>query len=259
MVRFCSISSGSRGNAIFVSDGKTRIMIDCGISGAKLQKGLSLIDERCEDIDAVLITHEHNDHIGGVGVLHRMSGADIYANELTMAAAERSFGKVNPGCICTFDDDFSIGDISVMPFKTSHDSVRSVGYRLSVGGESVAVATDMGIVNDRTKKALLGCKNVLLESNHDINMLKNGPYPYKLKERILSEGGHLSNDDASVFACELVKNGCEKIVLGHLSEENNLVSLAYSKTNEAFLSEGIQTDKDVSLQVARLMAVKVIL
>lgn len=261
MLRFYSISSCSRANAVLVSSEKTNILIDCGLSGKKLSQALDLIDMHMEDIDAILVTHEHSDHIAGVGVAARMAKAKVYANGPTWEVMESTLGTLPEENKLVFDSGrtFEIGDIAVSGFRTPHDAAASVGYTLAAGGKKVAVATDMGHITDNARAALLGCDAVMLESNHDIKMLQNGTYPASLKRRILSEYGHLSNPDCAAFAVELVKNGTTSITLSHLSEENNLPAIAYKETCLALQQAGVDVEKDLRLSVARCMSLKQIL
>ncbi len=261
MLRFYSISSGSRGNAVLVSSKKTNILIDCGLSGKKLAQALSLVDMSVKDLDAVLVTHEHSDHIAGVGVAARMADASVYANGPTWEAMEGAVGALPEKNMLVFDTgrEFEIGDIAVKSFHTPHDAAYSVGYTLAAEGKKVAVATDMGHITDAARAALTGCNAVMLESNHDLRMLQNGRYPAALKRRILSEVGHLSNPDCAAFAVELAKSGTTALALSHLSEDNNLPELAYRESYLALQNAGVDPEKDVQLSVAKMMCLKQIL
>ncbi len=258
MVRFYSLSSGSRGNAMLVSSKKTNILIDCGLSGKKLGQALGLLDMSVQDLDAILVTHEHSDHICGVGVAARMADAAVYANGPTWEAMEQSIGAIKENHMLVFDTGrpFEVGDIGVCSFATPHDAASSVGYTFEVGNKKVAIATDMGHVTETARAALLGCDAVMLESNHDLRMLKNGAYPPHLKQRILSGVGHLSNPDCAKFAVELVQNGTTALTLAHLSEDNNLPELAYKETFLALQNTGINPETDVQLSVAKMMCLK---
>lgn len=260
-MRFCSISSGSRGNAVLVSSAKTNILIDCGLSGKKLGQALALLDMSVQDLDAILVTHEHSDHVCGVGVAARMANAAVYANGPTWEAMERSVGALKENRMLVFDTGrpFEVGDIGVCSFATPHDAAASVGYTFAVDGKKIAIATDMGHVTETARTALLGCDAVMLESNHDLRMLKNGAYPAHLKQRILSQVGHLSNPDCASFAAELVQSGTTALTLAHLSEDNNLPALAYKETYLALQNAGVNPEKDVQLSVAKMMCLKQIL
>lgn len=261
MLRFYSLTSGSRANAVLVAGEKTNILIDCGLSGKKLEQALALVDFSLSDINAVLVTHEHSDHVSGVGICARAAKAPVYANGLTWEAMEQAVGKLPEAHMLVVDagKPFCIGDIEVAGFLTPHDAASSMGYTLTDGKTKVAVATDMGHITAAARSALLGCDAVMLESNHDVKMLQNGSYPAQLKRRILSEVGHLSNEVSAAFAVELVQSGTSHITLSHLSEENNRPELAWRETCGALYAAGIDPEKDVQLAVARCMCVKQIL
>ncbi len=226
MVKFVSLVSGSSGNATFLSDNKTKILVDCGMSGKALEKSLSDIGERASEISALLITHEHIDHVKGAGIISRRYNIPIYTTTGTHNAMD--IGKVADENIRIVSDDFEIGSIGVKAFSIPHDAAEPVGYSFFTGGEKVSVATDIGHMTDELMKSLRGSNRILLESNHDVEMLRLGSYPYSLKQRILGANGHLSNDTAAEVAAVLANNGTHSIMLGHLSEENNYPQIAYN-------------------------------
>ncbi len=242
MVKFYSLFSGSSGNSSFVSDGKTNILIDCGHNGKTVIRALSEININPEDIDAILITHEHTDHIQGAGVFSRKYDVPIYATKKTWEAIFSSrfnIGKIdnkNIRFVETFTD-FTIGTLNIYAFNTPHDSADPVGYNIYADGKKLSVATDMGKVDKDVVECLLGSESILLESNHDIDMLKNGIYPYYLKQRILGIKGHLSNESCAETAVKLVKSGTTRLVLGHLSKENNFPELAMKSAEIAMMVE----------------------
>lgn len=206
-------------------------------------------------IKAIFVTHEHTDHIGALRVFASKFSVPVYATEGTLNALAKS------GCIngkfkaeIINNNGTEINGMLVKPFKTSHDSAQSCGYTVNMPyGEKLAVATDTGCITDEMRSALAGCDLVLLESNHDRTMLKNGGYPYYLKQRILSDIGHLSNDDCAEFAKYLVHNGTKRIVLGHLSRENNDPALAFETTNNALGAAGLLENEDYQLYVAPVL------
>lgn len=252
-----SLRSGSRGNAALVFADDTKILVDCGISGKAAEAALSEIDVKPADIDAIVITHEHIDHISGVGVMMRRYNLPVWANRETWSAMCGQIGRADENLVKIFEDNenFEVGSIDVCPFSIPHDAANPVGYSFVRGEEKVAVATDIGELKKEMFAALRGSKTVLLESNHDVNMLEIGSYPLHLKRRIKGCLGHLSNDDAATAAEFLVKLGTKNILLGHLSEENNYPELA-KRTVECALSEaGIKTGYDVLLGVAGRNAV----
>lgn len=250
MNTFVSLISGSSGNATFVSDGRTNILIDCGMSGAKLKEALHAIDVMPESIDALLVTHEHIDHTRGAGVISRRYNIPVFATEGThkgMDAGNISEENIH---IIKADSEFEIGTIAITPFSIPHDASDPVGYTLNAGGEKYSLATDIGKMTNDILDHIIGSKKVLLESNHDIEMLKCGTYPFPLKQRILSDRGHLSNEFAAKTALYLVQNGTEHIMLGHLSKENNRPEIAMLETYNLLTQSGVNVGGDMTLKVA---------
>ncbi len=255
MIKFYSLASGSSGNCSVISNGNTSILIDCGINGKTCENRLADIKINPESIDAILVTHEHTDHISGIGVMSRRYNIPIYANEKTWQGIFNSkfnIGKISQENIKNIKSDieFEIGTMGICAFNTPHDSAESVGYNIFVESDKYSVATDMGRVDKGVVARLLGSKSVLLESNHDVDMLKNGIYPYWLKQRILGEFGHLSNESCAKIAVCLAKNGTKNIVLGHLSSENNSPNKAYSTVEGVLKENSAIVGGDISLAVA---------
>lgn len=230
-MRLCSIASGSSGNCIYTGSEKTHLLVDAGLSAKKVEEGLKKLQVEGKDLKGLLLTHEHSDHVKGVGILARRYGLAVYATAGTIARLKRmkSLGKIDEGLyhVIKADQKFMIGDVEVEPFRVSHDAAEPVAYRFCCGGKCAAVATDMGRYNDYIVEKLKKLDVLLLEANHDIQMLEVGPYPYPLKQRILGEWGHLSNESAGQLLCRVLHDGMKKIYLGHLSKENNYVELAY--------------------------------
>ncbi len=237
-MKICTLVSGSSGNSTYISDGKTSVLVDVGVTGKKIEEELAGIGVKGEELDAILVTHEHIDHVCGVGVVARKYGIPVYANLATMKWLDSNgyFKRIMPENLIVFenDSDFMCGTLLVHSFSTPHDAIDPVGYRFTSCGVSVAVSTDIGEITENVRKNTLGCAAVVLEANHDVEMLKNGPYPYPLKKRILGDHGHLSNSNSAIFARELAENGTKTIILGHLSNENNTPEIAY-KTVESVL------------------------
>ena len=235
-MKFCPVTSGSSGNCIYIGSDAHSVLIDAGVSGRRIEAGLNTIDQTTGDIDGLLITHEHADHIKGVGVLARRFGIPIYTTEGTAKAmSERvSLGKIPEGRIHIIreDEPFSVGDLTVTAFAVSHDAAQPVGFRVESGGKSCAVATDMGEYTEYTLGHLQELDVLLLEANHDLHMLQAGPYPYYLKRRIMGEKGHLSNDDAGRMLCRLLHDDIRHVYLGHLSRENNYEALAFETVSQ---------------------------
>lgn len=230
-MQLLSIASGSSGNSIFVSSEQTRVLVDAGISNKRIEEGLRGINLAGNDIDALLITHEHSDHIRGLGVLLRKYGLPVYATKGTIQAIMKDFtlGDFPTGLLNAIypDDIFEIGDFRIRPFHTHHDAADPVGYRLSDGKKTVTISTDLGHYDSYIIDSLKESDALLIESNHDIKMLEAGPYPYYLKRRILSDYGHLSNENCGKLICEVMNTHLDHIILGHLSKENNYPELAY--------------------------------
>lgn len=229
-MKFCSIASGSSGNCIFIGSDKTSVLVDAGISGKRIEEGLNNINMTTGDIDGILVTHEHSDHIKGLGILARRYGIPIYATMGTIGELKnmKSLGKVSDDLfnVIKADREFQVGDIKVDPMEISHDAAEPVGYVVRVGDKKAAVATDMGVYNEDTVEHLKDLDVLLLESNHDLHMLQVGNYPYYLKRRIMGEKGHLSNEDAGHLLTKVLHDDMRYIFLGHLSRENNYEELA---------------------------------
>lgn len=230
-MEFCSIASGSSGNCIYVGTQSTNLLVDTGISKKRVEIGLNAIGRSCQDIDGILITHEHSDHICGLGVLSRKYHIPIYATKGTIDAIKgySSLGKIDEELFIPIKEDeaFCIKDLSVNPMKISHDAAQPVAYRFKHGRKKIAIATDMGTYNDYVVESLKGMDALFIEANHDVNMLQVGPYPYSLKQRILGDRGHLSNELTGRLLGLLAHDKLQNVVLGHLSKENNLPQLAY--------------------------------
>ena len=249
MVNFLSLTSGSSGNASFISDGVTNILIDCGMSGSALAASLSQIDVKMEDIDAVLITHEHSDHIKGLGVIARRHKIPVYATFKTFSAM-KNIGEFDDSLKNAISDELEIGNIGIKAFSIPHDAADPVGYNFFIDNTKYSLATDIGKMNDDVFTSIKGSKYIILESNHDIDILRLGSYPYPLKQRILGEKGHLSNDDAAKTALALAKSGTEHFMLAHLSRENNMPEIAKLTTENTFSKNNIILNRDVTLRVA---------
>ena len=229
--------------------------MDAGISGKRIEEGLRSLDMTTGDMDAILVTHEHSDHIRGLGVLARRYGIPVYATQGTINEMKNmtSLGKIREDLFHPVQAGqmFTIGDIAVYPFSISHDAAEPVGYRIEHNGHSAAVATDMGCYNDQLIRTLSGLDVLLLESNHDVHMLEAGPYPYYLKRRILSDRGHLSNDAAGDLLGKVLHDNIRHIFLGHLSQQNNYEALAYETVcAEVTMGDNPYSSKDFHISIA---------
>ena len=256
MALFCPLYSGSSGNCVYLDSGKTKVLIDLGVSCRAAVTALSSLDVDPKDLSAILITHEHSDHIKGLGVISRKYGIPIYTTGGTADAMLRmkSLGKMPEGLIHEIreDEPFEIKDLTVNPFTISHDAAQPVGYRLECGEHSVGIATDLGKYNDYIVKNLENLDAVLLEANHDIRMLQVGKYPYYLKQRILGDRGHLSNENAGRLLCRILHDNLKAVFLGHLSRENNYEELAYETVcSEVTLGDNPYRSRDFKIQVAK--------
>lgn len=227
----CSIASGSSGNCIFAGSDTTSLLIDTGISGKRVGQGLKEIGRSPQELDGILVTHEHSDHISGLGVISRRYGLPIYATKGTLEAIAscKSLGKISGSLFreITPQQDFVIGDITITPIPISHDAAQPTAYLLRRAQKSMAVITDLGTYDDALVRQLQRLDVLFLEANHDIHMLQAGRYPYYLKQRILGDRGHLSNEASGRLLNELLHDSFKAVMLGHLSKENNYESLAY--------------------------------
>lgn len=231
-MRLTAIASGSSGNCIYVGSDTTHLLVDVGISGKKVIEGVNSLDLDIKDIDGILITHEHSDHIAGLGVIARKYSIPMYTTPGTKAAIldpRSKVGDIDEDLICEIypDDRLTIKDIVINPMRISHDANDPVAYRFKSEGRSCAVCTDLGCFDDYTVESLKNMNALFLEANHDVRMLEVGPYPYYLKRRILGDHGHLSNESCGSLLSRILNDELKGVFLGHLSKENNLPELAY--------------------------------
>lgn len=252
MINFSTLYSSSSGNCTLISDGDTNILIDAGVSCAKIIAALSKVGVMPEEIDAILVTHEHSDHISGIRVFSKRYNTPIYANAAVMeyilnGTSDIRVGKAN---IISPMSTFDIRSLKIKAFPTPHDSVSPVGYSVLAEGKKYCVCTDTGTVTKSMLVNLSGSEAVVIEANHDEMMLKKGAYPYSLKKRILSDSGHLSNDKCAWLATQLAIWGTKKIILGHLSEHNNTEEKAFLTVKNMLENNGIKVGTDILLKVA---------
>lgn len=252
MFKAIPLFSGSSGNCVYLQYNDEEILIDAGVSFKRICTALNSIGSDISRIKALLVTHEHSDHVKALDVLSKHTDIPIYINSSSARAFYCHADELFCGhaVMAEPNETLTFNGFEANIFATPHDSEGSVGYHFSFSdGERFALATDIGHLTDEITSYLLGCKEVVLESNHDIKMLNNGPYPYLLKKRILSDRGHLSNEACAQFVPKLVESGTKKIMLAHLSAENNTPSLAYQTSAEALASAGFTPD-DIKLTVA---------
>lgn len=238
MLEFCSLYSGSSGNCLFVRSNGTKILIDCGTSCKKICEALASINSSIEDIDAILVTHEHSDHIQGLGMVSSKFNIPVFANLETWNAMETQKNKIDERNVNFFknDEDFVFNDLTIHPFSTPHDAVNPCGFNIHNGKKRLSIATDLGHIDNNILKELNGSSFVLLESNYEPEMLKASKYPFHLKQRIAGPTGHLSNEMAGKTISLLMKKDLKQVMLGHLSKENNFPELAYQTVAEELMS-----------------------
>lgn len=233
-MKFCVLGSGSRGNCTYIEEGNTRILIDAGFSGKEIARRLACINRSPEQLSALLVTHEHNDHIAGVGVLSRRFKLPVYANSGTHGASKRKVGKLFAFREFFTGRRFDLGDLEIHPFAVSHDTADPVGFIVRGSEHSVGYCTDTGRVTKLMEHLLGQCHGLILEANHDPQMLQDGPYPLQLKQRVRSNRGHLANSDAAAFVRGLPAGTLRVLVLAHLSETNNHPDLASQAMEDLF-------------------------
>ena len=248
MLKFCNLYSGSSGNCSFIQSNNTKLLVDCGNSCKKISEALVSIGTNLSEIDAILLTHEHLDHVKGLQVTCKKYNIPIYASEGTIRQLKqeipeecKSYFKINEG--------FDIKDLRILPFSIPHDAADPCGFNIIYNDTKVSIATDIGHMTKSIIKNLEGSSFLLLESNYEPEMLMCSKYPYNLKRRILGPNGHLSNEDASKTINSLVKSGVNNIMLGHLSKENNFPELAYKTVMASIISNNIDSN-NLSLTVA---------
>ena len=255
-MRLCSIASGSSGNCIYVGSDHTHLMVDAGISGKRIEQGLNSLELSAKDMDGILITHEHVDHVKGLGVMARKYALPIYATKGTLDEIRRMgslgvipdelYREIHP------DEPFAVGDLTVKPMHISHDAADPVAYRVEGEGKSAGIVTDLGKYDDYIVDKIQGLDVLLLEANHDIHMLEVGSYPYPLKRRILGDRGHLSNELSGKLLCRVLHDRMKAVFLGHLSKENNYEERAYETVRlEINLGDTKYQADDFRIEVAK--------
>ena len=238
-MKVCTLASGSKGNAVFVASSTTRLLLDLGTTSMYVEKKLRDIDVEPSSITAILISHTHSDHINGLRVFVKKYNPTLFLSEKMLKDLNDIFPVTNYVLI---DDDFSIGDINVEIVKTSHDASDSNGYILENNGKSIVYVTDTGYINQKNHKKLTNKNVYIFESNYDVEKLMNGKYPYYLKQRILSDKGHLSNVDSAYYLSKFIGKDTKAVILAHLSHENNDPNIAYNTLKDKLDDEDIEFD-----------------
>lgn len=253
MLRFTTLASGSGGNAALVSCGDTHILLDAGISAKQITAGLCSLGVAPGQLSAILLTHEHSDHVSGLRVLAKKAGAPIYATGPTCRAwcrKNRCDEVIDRFRVQAAGTGVQIGALWVESFSTPHDAADSVGYSIAGDGGRMVLCTDLGHVTQQVRRAVRGCDLLVCETNHDVDWVRTGPYTYPLKQRILGDYGHLSNEAGAELATSAVESGAKTVVLAHLSQQNNTPARAYETVSLRLTAMGCNPERDISLSVA---------
>ncbi len=249
-MRFSVLASGSSGNALYLETEKTRLLVDAGLSGKQINSRLAQIGVQPESLTAILVSHEHIDHVKGLGVMARRYQLPIYLNEATHQHLPTSVGELPEAKLhfLASGSTLTIDDICIEPIPISHDAAEPLGFRFFHCDESLAIVTDLGYVNEKIIRALDGVNSLIWESNHDVNMLRMGSYPWNVKRRILGDTGHLSNEDSAAALIEILQGIGEQVYLAHLSQDNNLLELAHLTVKNVLQEAGLQVGTEVMLK-----------
>ena len=252
-IELTTLGSGSKGNSIYIGTGDTKILIDAGLSGTKIENALKDINLSLNDIDAIFVTHEHSDHIDGVGVISRKYNLPVYATEGTWDNMSQKIGKIsNSNKKLVYNNEgILLNDMLIRPFSVPHDAKDPVCYSVLYNGTKICVATDMGHITKDVIENIRHCSALVLESNHDVNMLEMGNYPYNLKNRILGKYGHISNETCGKLLSCVMNDKLKNVFLAHLSQDNNTPDLAYLTVANTLEEFGIYAEKDVNLHIAK--------
>lgn len=251
MFNFCSLYSGSSGNCLLVQNDNTNILFDAGVSAKKITEALTSLDIAPNNIDAIVVSHEHTDHIQGLGTFSKRFDVPVFANEETWTAMNSQKNKISSSNINTFkpNKDFKIGNLNILPFSTPHDAINPCGFNVLNGKQKLSIATDLGHITEEIMDHLKYSSFIMLEANYEPEVLKCCSYPYPLKTRIAGPNGHLSNNIAGQTISSLVNYGLKSVMLGHLSKESNFPELAYKTVSEELLKHSLD-ESSINLQVA---------
>lgn len=252
MLNFCSLYSGSSGNSLFVETANTKLLIDAGVSSKKIENALLDIKVEPSTIDGILITHEHTDHVQGLGTFSKKFNLPVFVNQETLDAMPKQRDKINSNNIKTFKvtDKFSIGDLDIKPFSIPHDAANPCGFNIWKEDKKISIATDIGHMTNNILKQLEESLFIMLEANYDPEVLRCSSYPFTLKSRIAGPTGHLSNEIAGKTISHLLKSGLKNAMLGHLSKESNFPELAYQTVMDELISNQSFDKSCLGLNVA---------
>lgn len=254
-MQFSVLGSGSKGNSVYVQSRNTAVLIDAGFSGKQLAARLERIGKDIDSVDSILLTHEHNDHISAAGVISRRCRIPVFANEGTYRGCGSKLGKIYRREEFTTGEITVFQDLEIRSFRISHDTIDPVGFVISDGINSIGYCTDTGKTSHLMTARLKSCSALILEFNHDLHMLKTGPYPLALQQRVRSSHGHLANEDAALFLHELMHENLQCVVLAHLSETNNLPELAKkaaSRVNGDYRCKLVIAEQDNPMRVVSI-------
>lgn len=249
-MNFSILASGSTGNAVYVETERIRVLIDAGLSGKQLEKLLHSIGADPASLNALLVTHEHIDHVKGLGVFARRYHLPVYMNHATWSHLPSSVGEIDESLKHIFETGsmLELEDLAVESFPVSHDAAEPVGFVFHSDQGSLGLVTDVGYINQRIVDKVAGTDALIFESNHDVEMLRMGSYPWNIKRRILSDTGHLSNEDAAEGLLDIVEGKGEYVYLAHLSQDNNLTELAHLTVKEILEDRGLRVGQDIHLR-----------
>ena len=241
------LGSGSSGNSIFIEVNNVKILIDAGFSGKKIKEKLEIIEEDINNIKALLITHEHGDHVLGAGIISRKYNLPIYITKESYNACQHKLGKIDPSNLNFIEDKFYLDDILITPFDVMHDAERTIGFSVEYMEKKLTLATDIGHITNIVREQFKGSQIAIIECNYDYNMLMNCDYPWDLKSRVKGRNGHLCNEDTAKFLTELYHEDLEKVYLVHVSNDSNCYDLAYNTVE----FELIKNDININLEIVR--------
>ncbi|WP_181347373.1 MBL fold metallo-hydrolase [Thalassobacillus sp. CUG 92003] len=248
-LRFSVLASGSTGNAFYIESGEEKILVDAGLSGKKIEGLLGQIDVTPHELTKILVTHEHSDHIKGLGIMARRYNLPIYANEKTWHAMERHIGKISLDQKFPFnmEETRTFGNLDIESFAVSHDAADPMFYTFRSHGKKVSLVTDLGYVSERIKKTVEDADALIFEANHDVDMLRMGRYPWNTKRRILGDSGHVSNEDCGLALNDIISDRTKRIYLAHLSQDNNMKDLARMSVENILKERGFEIGSRIQL------------